>query len=363
MDAVKNFHGISGPRVPRYARLAGAVLFAMLKQTALVVTLAFLIIVTIYVAVQHYGFLNRLPSVSWRPVALAAPLAEPDLEGDPVRWVEIEATAAPPRAGTASRYRDSVESPGALILQFQADPGPAGRRRYRGILQTYGTRRARYRFPEALDQALTKEGITPGKKLAVLAVNRSPWPLIAPRLTEGLVVLGGICLALFLFVRLLLSLKRLLQSITQRPWAPPAGGITNLAWPNFCARCGQPMATVLKQASVEIKADLPLCPNCRRQAVVHIRKLRTLAVALAAAALSWGLYRSLRFRPVIPAGSFIALGLSGLCGLIGCAYNWRAWWLQPIFVLPRTGLKRQTQCIYVHKNFMAALANRISPDG
>jgi len=272
----------------------GRVFYMRIGQGAAALALLALTFLTAYVTYQHWVFMRRLPPATWRPLPLTAPLSEDVLWGDPVRWVEITAAVGPPAPGGPALYRNATESPGALVLHFAADPGNPGRRAYRGLLQTYGTRRAKYRYPDALAQTLRAHGITPGRPFAVLSVNQSPWPLWAPQVKEASAVAGGLCIMLFLFFAHVRRVMRLRLPVDRPPSAAAADKDSPSGGPGHSATTNPPSFW-----------------------------LRRLAVTASVLALTWLLYRSVCHRPVIPAESLWLGGLSAVLSLAGSFKQWR----------------------------------------
>jgi hypothetical protein len=272
---------MEGIGVPSGDRLASRLNGRNIARNVYVIKLVRLIFVSLllvlfsvasYATYRHWRALPRLPKLSLRPERLPAPLPVADLLRIGIRWVEMEATPASGLPGKKTLYRNTVESPGTLILRFQAEPRVVvGRQSHRGVLYTLQKEGTKLGLPDRLKRDLADSGITPAQRFSVLSVGDSPWPVLMPAVKERLAIASGLLISAFLLIHLLRAVASLFRPVSA------AGTPSYDAGP---------------------------------------RRLVQLAAALAVCGLGWIVFRSLRSHPVLPLESLLLFGLSAAFGLV-----------------------------------------------
>jgi hypothetical protein len=215
-----------------------------------------------FVAYRHFLTLRTLPKIKFSPQQLALPLSLRELTMPGMRWVEVEVSAVPSSAPSA-RYRDTLESPQTLILQFgpgaqRASPRPV---KYRGILYN-AVHRSAARVVDPLIQELRSANIRPQPRFAVLMVDESPWLIWKAVLKELGVLLSTLVIVVFL-------LAKAVREVANSP-----------------ARRQQPIAW-----------------------------LQAVAISASVASIAWAIYSSFHSRPVLPIGTILGLGLCAVLTL------------------------------------------------
>ncbi len=221
-----------------------------------------------WVGHRHYLALRGLPKIELSPRSLPLPLTLSELAAAGMRWVEVEATPSGTSSGENNKYREAMESPGSLILQLKrtalaqdnASPGKA--QKYRGILYTALTRYRPDGIPDPLIRELNAAGIRPAPRFAVLLVDESPWLIWKAVLKE----LGVLLSALLIIALFLIQGIRVFRGPVRR----------------------QIHSAVSKQ--------------------IHSATARFIPIAIAASAVAWAIYFSLRTRPVLPIVSILGFG-------------------------------------------------------
>ena len=249
----------------RQTTISGA--SAFFKQSLKLMRILLLVVgvaATAFVAHRHFLTLRTLPKIKLAPQLLALPLSLRELTLPGMRWVEVEASAAPSSA-PATTYRDTLESPQTLILQFRPGAQPASPRpaRYRGILYN-AVHRSPARVADPLIQELQSANIKPQPRFAVLMVGESPWLIWKAVFKELGVLLSALVIVVFL----------------------------------------------LAKAAREVANS----PPREQQRIVW---LQAAVISAAVASIAWAIYSSFHTRPVLPIGTVLGLGLCAALSLAG----------------------------------------------
>jgi len=241
----------------RRATIEGKAFFTQGLKLVRLLLLAVGVAASSFVAYRHFLTLRKLPGIKLAPQQLALPLSLRELTLPGMRWVEVEASAAP-SLGQSTAYQDTLESPQTLILQFKpgAQPDSARPTRYRGILYGAIRRSPVGRNADPLIQELKAANIQPQPRFAVLMVGESPWLIWRAIAKELGVLLSALVIVVFI-------LSKAVREISNAP----ARDQRRIVW----LKAGVIPATV--------------------------------------ASIAWVIYSSFHTRPVLPIGTICGFGL------------------------------------------------------
>lgn len=265
---------------PTSENSAWKLVFKKTSQVGAILLLVLGLAATTFVSYRHLRVLRRLPKIQFAPRQLEAPLSPDELARPGARWVEVKTTPTANPSKPGVNYRNTVESPGTLILQLRDnavvkdDSAARGPQSYRGILYTLDRSRPGA-APASLISNLDQSGISPSARFAVLQVDQSPWLIWKPIVKETLALASGMLIVILLLIQ---------------------GG-----------------QTVLALLRTPAGSDVGRLDEQRRATSIG-RAARVLVAAIAISAIAWGLYESLRTRPVLPVGTIFGFGISA--GLI-----------------------------------------------
>jgi hypothetical protein len=216
-----------------------------------------------------------LPKIQFAPRQLEAPLSFDELARPGARWVEVKVTPTTNPSKPGVNYRNTVESPGTLILQLKDgvvvkdDAALRTPQNYRGILYTLNRSRPGA-APASLISNLDQSGISPAARFAVLQVDQSPWLIWKPIVKETVALASGPLIVILLLIQGRQTVLALLRT-------PAGSGVGRL--------------------------------DEQRRATSIGRAARMLVAAIAIFAIAWALYESLRTRPILPVGTIFGFGI------------------------------------------------------
>src|SRR5260370_7349318 len=127
---------------PAFANSVWKLVFQKTSQVGAILLLALGLAATTFVSYRHLRVLRRLPKIQLAPRQLEAPLSFDELARPGARWVEVKVTPTTNPSKPGVNYRNTVESPGTLILQLKDgvvvkdDAAVRTPQNYRGILYT-----------------------------------------------------------------------------------------------------------------------------------------------------------------------------------------------------------------------------------
>lgn len=249
------------------------------KKTSQVGALLLLVLglaATTFVSYRHLRVFRQLPKIQFAPRQLEAPLSLDELARPGARWVEVKVTPTTNPTKPGANYRNTVESPGTLILQLKDgavvkdDAAARTPQNYRGILFTLDrSRRGAAAAP--LISNLEESAISPAAGFAVLRVDQSPWLIWKLIVKETVALASGLLIVILLLI--------------------------------------QGRQTVLALLGTPAGSDVGRLDEQRRAPSIG-RAARVLVAAIAISAIAWALYESLRTRPVLPVGTIFGFGIS-----------------------------------------------------